>query len=238
MIDLDLRSNRLEKEQQKRKDDAKKKRLRESALRREQEKREKDLAARAAQQREEREQAEIAKALADEQERILTGGVRFLNTLQPFFIEGDDDKVTLPENCLEELSQQDALIHGALTFRLSSSSGRTTHCGVREFSAPSGKIGIPKKVADSLISGGIEPLSDLKPLSIKFVVLAKCSYAKLKPKYNRFFDVGPIKLCLEENLRFHTALSVGDELTVWYRGKHWNIDPFPTIYCNSTQSTL
>ena len=42
---------------------------------------------------------------------------------------------------------------------------------------------------------------------------------KLRPKRNDFFAVGPVKLCLEENLRTHATLTIGDIVTIWYRGK-------------------
>eukprot|EP01032_Pedospumella_encystans_P020295 gene20295-23057_t len=218
MIDLDLRSSKLEKEQQKRLDDARKKRAKEVQQQREHAKRELEMAERAAQRRAELEKEEMARQIAEDDERRITGGIRFLHSLKPYLIEGEDDKVILPEDCLTELTQQDAFGRGALTFQLvckSLTKEATTHCGVREFSAPAGTIGVPQKVIDSLDVNIAEVIS----LSIKFVLLPKCTFAKLQPKHNNFIEVGPVKMCLEENLRFHTCLTVGDQLTVWYRGK-------------------
>lgn len=216
MIDLDLRSSRLEKDQQKRLDDARKKRAKEAQQQREHIRREEEMTKRAVQRRAEQEQAEMEKQIAEEDERRITGGIRFSHQLKPYEIEGEDDKVILPEECLTELTQQDAFGRGALTFQLcfKASSNKETHCGVREFSAPAGTIGIPKKVIDSLDTD----IADISLLSIKFVLLPKCTFAKLQPKHNTFIEVGPVKQCLEENLRFHTSLTVGDQLTVWYRG--------------------
>lgn len=222
MIDLDLRSSRFDKDQQKRRDEAKRKKAKEVELQKEQARREAELAARAAQRRDELEQAEIAKQLSIDAENMLTGGVKFSHNLKPYLIEGEDDKVILPEACLTELTQQDAFGRGALSFQLShaisglmTEDNRITHCGVREFSAPEGSIGIPPKVLASITAGDI---ATLNALQIKFVLLPKCTFAKLQPKHNNFIEVGPVKQCLEENLRFHTTLSVGDQLTVWYRG--------------------
>ena len=195
MIDLDLRSSRLEKEAQKRRDDAQRKRAKEIQQQREQVKREQEMAQRAAQKRAEEEQAEMARLLAEEGERRVTGGIRFLHNLKPYAIDGEDDKVILPEDCLTELTQQDAFGRGALTFQLSLQTvakEAVTHCGVREFSAPAGTIGIPKTVIDSL---GVE-IAEMNALSIKFVLLSKCTFAKLQPKHNKFFEVGPVKLFL------------------------------------------
>ena len=220
MLDLDLRTSRLNKEQQKRRDDAKKRRERELQLQKEQTLREEELAVRLAQRKEEEEKALILKQIAENEELRITGGIRFNHYLKPYTIDGEDDKIILPEDCLTELTQQDAFTRGAMTFKLSlkgSSTEQSTHCGVREFSAPAGCIGLPPKVIASLCDTEV---NDSMVVEIKYVVLAKCTFAKLQPKQNDFIEVGPVKQCLEENLRFHTALSVGDQLTVWYRGEY------------------
>jgi len=46
---------------------------------------------------------------------------------------------------------------------------------------------------------------------------------KLQPKRNVFFEVGPVKSCLEENLRKHSTITVGDVLTVWFRGRAYQL---------------
>ena len=56
------------------------------------------------------------------------------------------------------------------------------------------------------------------PVSIKYVKLSKITYVKLQPKFNQFFKVEQVKMVLEENLKFHSTLTVGDTVTVWYRG--------------------
>ena len=78
-----------------------------------------------------------------------------------------------------------------------------------------GTIGLPPKVISSLwgdnqCSGTIE---------IKYVKLPKISYVKLEPTFNTFFKVEQVKMVLEENLKFHSTLTVGDIITVWYRGQ-------------------
>ena len=278
MLDLDIRSNRFEKEKQKRLDEAKRKRAREQRIAKEQKEREEKLAEEAFFRRKELERIEMERQLHEQEELRLTGGVSFTHILQPYKIDGEDDKVILPEDCLTELSNQDAIGKGALMFRLQilnpamvkgarikpllrsqadvtstadmditsdhnndapfeSSDGRltsmgvVTHCGVREFSSNAGSIGLPKKVLDTLFENTIsnsgshensniaeESLAVTK-IHIKYVLLPKCTFAKLQPKYHRFFDVIPVKLMLEENLRFHSTLSMGDILTVWYRGE-------------------
>lgn len=85
-----------------------------------------------------------------------------------------------------------------------------------------GCIGLSKKIVRCLT--GTDDINNLSTLSLKFVCLPKCTYVKLRPKKNIFFEVGPVKLCLEENLRKHSTLSLGDALTVWYRGKSYDLE--------------
>jgi ubiquitin fusion degradation protein 1 len=109
-----------------------------------------------------------------------------------------------------------------------------THCGIREFSAPPGSIGVPDKVIQSLLarrntwvsvpegSDESEGLSAHLPvlggLSVKYVTMPKVTYACLQPLRNAFQAVSEVKDCLEQNLRTHSSLSVGDLVTIWHRG--------------------
>lgn len=78
-----------------------------------------------------------------------------------------------------------------------------------------GTIGLPPKVIDSLWTD-----SKVKGIvSIKYVKLSKVTYVKLQPKFNTFFKVEQIKMVLEENLKFHSTLTIGDIITVWFRGE-------------------
>jgi ubiquitin fusion degradation protein 1 len=222
MIDLDKRASKFEQEQIKRREDAKRRKLQEERLQQQAKQREKELAEYAVRRREELEYAEQVRQQEEAEEMRLTGGVRFCHVLTPFEVNGDDDKVLLSEDCLTELTQQDVFEKRPALFQLqvglSSGEVRVTHCGVREFSAATGSIGLPPKVLNSL--GG--DLNNISKLQIKYVVLAKCSYAKLVPQ-ERFFEVGSVKRCLEENLQLHSTLTEGDVLTVWYRGQAYRL---------------
>jgi hypothetical protein len=78
-----------------------------------------------------------------------------------------------------------------------------------------GTIGLPSKVIDSLWTD-----SKVKGIvSIKYVKLSKVTYVKVQPKFNTFFKVEQIKMVLEENLKFHSTLTIGDIITVWFRGE-------------------
>jgi hypothetical protein len=151
-------------------------------------------------------------------------------TLRPVLIDFEDDKIILPEQALIELNQCDAMSYGVLLFEIKTMSSsvsiiqftdnirKVTHCGVREFSALPGTVGIPSKVLESL-DIDVKSLSSVS-LCVKYVRLPKITYVKFEPKMNEFFAVGPVKMCLEENLRQHSTLTVGDVLTVWYYHHH------------------
>ena len=53
---------------------------------------------------------------------------------------------------LNELDSQNAFSRGVLLFEISDEFSNSTHCGVREFSAAEGTIGLPPKVINSLLS--------------------------------------------------------------------------------------
>lgn len=77
-----------------------------------------------------------------------------------------------------------------------------------------GTIGLPPKVMSSLWDE-----NPVTSVSIKYVKLGKISYVKLQPTFNTFFKVEQVKMVLEDNLKFHSTLTLGDIITVWYRGK-------------------
>jgi hypothetical protein len=218
MFALDSGPSKYEKEQQKRREELKRRKEKEVRLQKEQAERLEKQKELAIKRREEIDAEERRQQIAEDSERALTGGIGFLRTLKPFEIDGEDDKVILPEESLNELSQKDAF-NGAMLFMLTNTS-KVSHCGVREFSAPPGTIGLPKKVIASLTD---EVVTLGTEISIKYVRLSKCTYIKLQPKLNKFFEVGPVKMCLEENLRFHSSITLGDRLTVWYRGKSYEM---------------
>ena len=154
--------SKFEKEAEKRQKAAREKQRREAAAARrqatlEREREEQGRARREAQEREreEREMRELAEARG-------TGGVRFLEQLRVLRLEGEDDRVVLPQSALETLMKQSAFDLGPICFRISLYSpsptsnssgdedpeGRVSHCGVREFTAAEGTIQIPKKVLE------------------------------------------------------------------------------------------
>ncbi|MFN9956799.1 MAG: hypothetical protein ACK55I_27170, partial [bacterium] len=148
------------------------KREREQRLKDEQLAREAEAARLAEIKRLEREERDKLKIILEQEEFELTGGVKFLQTLRPYLIDGEDDRCIIPENCLSELNSQDAFGNGAAFFLLTSSTvdrgEKKTHCGVREFTAPEGQIGLPRKTINSLFTSS-EDVSALPNVTIKYV---------------------------------------------------------------------
>ena len=268
MLDLDSRVSKFDRANAERREAAKKKREREEKSRLAHVKRERELQKLAAQRRLEQEAEEEKKREAELEEKRLTGGINFNHAFQYYEIEGEDDKVILSEDCLTQLTDQDVFGRGPLIFRLSTSSFTTgvsgadtnqiiTHAGVREFTAPAGKIGLPPKLIRCLTlpRGNNNSNHDNDIITMdendkkhmtntttnttliytKYVVLPKCSYVKIQPKLNKFFAVEPVKLMLEQNLQYHSALSIQDNLVVWYRGNSFELivaDIKPAQYCS------
>lgn len=237
-MEFTTRESKFEKEQKARREALKKKKLEEERKKRAFEARE---AEQEALRQKRREEEEVRKEEAERvrlEDEALTGGVSFIvGGLSAYPIDGEDDKVILPESCLVDLSNLDVFGKGPVQLRLSKKDGKYTHVGIREFSAPAGKIGLPEKVVFTLTGGKMkeeiyegydemdegERNSALQSslegvLSAKYVTMPKVTYAKLQPLHNSFSQVKLVKDMLEENLRFHSTLSVGDLLTVWYRG--------------------
>ncbi|KAH7282121.1 hypothetical protein KP509_35G013200 [Ceratopteris richardii] len=103
-----------------------------------------------------------------------------------------------------------------------SSEAKTTHCGVLEFTAPEGYVGLPPHVWLNLGAPDVS-LREFPRVRIRYVRLPKCHYAKLTPDSSDFVDVPNHKAVLETKLRQHATLSEGDILTVWHDGVDYNL---------------
>ena len=128
-----------------------------------------------------------------------------------------------------------------------------TYGGIVEFTAEENTVGIPKRVAESLLRGlrsdnddpRLQPtvedeettgqeITDEKakfqlpdfPINVRLVSLPKGKSTVLAPTksavVNGFSKLSDIKLVLEQSLgRTRTTLSVGDEISAWWRGKEF-----------------
>ena len=228
-MDFSLATRRLESQQKKSREDAKRK-LQIERMAKERQKVREEEAARQREEKAEREKIAAEEELQQkERELALTGGISFEQIyLATCNEELEEDKVILPESALATLSNQDAFSHGVMLFTITRLDANgvviaTTHCGVREFSAPEGTIILSRKVVDSLNCLGeedtrLDPASVDLRVRIKYVRMNKLEYVKLRPIDNRFSSIVPIKNMLTENLIKHATLTKGDVLSVWYKG--------------------
>jgi ubiquitin fusion degradation protein 1 len=215
-LDLNSRNAKWSREQNKRREQAKRKI--------ETERRKRAAAAKAREELEKRQQQRRVERIAElerqeqqalEEQRI-TGGIKYLQQLRPVATTGDGDKITLPVSALEVLNPQNALELGVFTFELSfqdqDQGSKQTHAGVLEFVAEEGTVGLPPKVAASLFRDAVQlPAS----VQVRFVRLEKGTFASLQPRGEGFGDRQiDFKHMLERSLKTHTTLTQGDVLFV------------------------
>jgi hypothetical protein len=118
-FDLDVRSKRLEKEHLKLREDAQKKKEKEKISRANLMRLDEELRELNQKRKLEAEELENDRERLEDEENQLTGGIKYNETLALVAIDGEDDKVILPESALQILSSQDAFGKGAAVFQLS-----------------------------------------------------------------------------------------------------------------------
>lgn len=222
-MDLDARGAKWKREEQRRREQAKRKLQSEQLRRAAAERARQELEAVQARRRQEQlQEAALAEERALEEQRI-TGGIKYLERLRPVPTAGDGDKIALPVSALEQLNPQNAHELGVFTFELSWSplagdaTARTTHAGVLEFVAEEGTVGLPPKVAASLFRTDDGAARHVLPetIQVKFVRLEKGKFASLQPRGDGFGEREiDFKQILERSLKAHTTLTVGDVLFV------------------------
>lgn len=123
---------------------------------------------------------------------------------------------------------------------------RTTHAGVLEFVADEGTIGLPRKVVLSLLGATAQQIplppnqdkssedqekdtakrpavEGLENVVVRYVRLAKATFARVIPETVGLSQVSELRAMLEDNMRNHATLTVGDYVSVWRRGKEFSM---------------
>eukprot|EP00397_Hematodinium_sp_SG-2012_P029289 GEMP01030921.1.p1 GENE.GEMP01030921.1~~GEMP01030921.1.p1 ORF type:complete len:509 (+),score=112.70 GEMP01030921.1:68-1594(+) len=170
------------------------------------------------------------------EEERMTMGIRYHRQLKVIPTGRPDDKVVLPPSCLEELVHQGAWDRSAvLTFRLQCSTGVITHCGVAEFTAEEGTIGVGVKV---ILSLGDEPPEDV---SVRYIVLPRFEKTKVtfQPRGAGFHANADIvnldiRKLLERTLSTHTTLTEHDTVVL----RHNNQDFYLRVAKLEPQAAL
>jgi len=152
-------------------------------------------------------------------------------------LKADTNRILLPKDALEALDSQRALdIFGSpLTFELmirtASGERRQTHCGVEEFTAEQGTVGIPPAVALSLTrEDGLDSLNGAD-VQVRLVKLPRYdkAFVAFQPRGQGFHINGEdvvnidIKSVLLRTLRDTLTLSQGDWIPIRHDGQTFEL---------------
>ena len=125
-------------------------------------------------------------------------------------------KIVLPASVLEKLTRMN--IEYPMLFKLTHcESKRFTHCGVIEFSAQEGRAYIPHWLMKML------DMVEGSSVTLEYVSLVPCTYAKFQPITNDFLDLSNPKSLLERTLRSFACLTQGDVITIHYIGNQFQL---------------
>ena len=125
-------------------------------------------------------------------------------------------KIVLPASVLEKLTRMN--IEYPMLFKLThKNSQHATHCGVIEFSAQEGRTYTPHWMMNML------GMSEGDLVSLEYVSLNPCTYAKFQPITNDFLDLSNPKSLLERTLRSFACLSLGDVITIHHIGSQFQL---------------
>eukprot|EP00793_Prasinoderma_coloniale_P000149 PRCOL_00005657-RA len=127
------------------------------------------------------------------------------------------DKIILPPSALERLASLH--IDYPMLFEVSNqAAGRSSHCGVLEFSGEEGHAYIPYWMMENLV------LSEGELVNLRSVSLPKGTFVKLQPHSKDFLDISNPKAVLETTLRNYSCLTLGDTICVHYNATKFYID--------------
>ncbi len=178
-LDFDRASSRLKKEQQARINKEKAKREADARAAAEAKRKLAEIEEQAKLKRMQQAEQEAAERERMEEEERRTGGVSWTETYVAYALEGpkdNGDRVTLPASALSGLEFKGAMENkGPMHFELTTREGGRTHCGVLEFSAEDGKIGLPSKVRSQRTRrGAVDAIFEVFPKERYMCVVCVC----------------------------------------------------------------
>jgi ubiquitin fusion degradation protein 1 len=130
-------------------------------------------------------------------------------------LEGGD-KILLPASAFEQLARLQ--ISYPMLFELRTQSGKTTHCGVLEFTAAEGNVYIPHWMMNNLL------LEEGSVLTVRNVSLPKATFVKFKPQHVDFLDISNPRAVLEKQLRHFSCVTVGDQICLPYNNRRYYLE--------------
>jgi len=132
----------------------------------------------------------------------------------------------MPPSALDQLTRLN-IVYPMLFKLTSTTSGRTTHCGVLEFVADEGKIYIPYWMMQNLTceEGGF--------IQVESASLPVATFAKFQPHSTDFLDMTNPKAVLEARLRNFACLSKDDVIAIQYNDKVYEMSVLETKPANA-----
>lgn len=129
----------------------------------------------------------------------------------------EGDKILLPTSAFEQLARLQ--IEYPMLFELKNgTSGKRTHCGVLEFTAPEGHCYLPFWMMQNLMleEGGL--------LTVQNVSLPKATFVKFQPQHTDFLQISNPRAVLERQLRTFSCVTVGDQICIPYNDRRYYLE--------------
>eukprot|EP01060_Flectonema_neradi_P017251 TRINITY_DN240_c7_g1_i1.p1 TRINITY_DN240_c7_g1~~TRINITY_DN240_c7_g1_i1.p1 ORF type:complete len:312 (+),score=67.12 TRINITY_DN240_c7_g1_i1:227-1162(+) len=126
-------------------------------------------------------------------------------------------KIILPHSCMEELAR--ITITYPMMFKITNpQNGRTSHCGVLEFTADEGRVVVPYWLMNHL--GGDEGST----LKIEDASLPRGTFIQIRPQKKAFIELSNPKAVLERRMNDFSCLTKGDTISINYLNENYLID--------------
>lgn len=125
------------------------------------------------------------------------------------------DKILLPPSAFDMLARLQ--VDYPMLFRLTGNSGRTTHCGVLEFTAEEGCAYLPFWMMQNLV------LEEGALLTVRNVSLPKANMIKLQPQSTDFLEITNPRAVLEHALRNFSCVTENDILPISHNNKVYHL---------------
>lgn len=129
----------------------------------------------------------------------------------------DGDKILLPPSALDSLARMEVAY--PMLFQLTNTStGKTTHCGVLEFSAEEGRCYLPFWMMQGLL------MEEGAMLTVKNVTLPKAKFVKFQAQNVDFLKISNPRAVLEVVFRKFTCVTTGDVICLPYAGNKYYLE--------------
>lgn len=126
-------------------------------------------------------------------------------------------KVLLPASALTQISQKN-VVWNPLLFKITTTSGRSSHCGLWEFTAAEGQVVMPRWMMSCL------GLKTGDHVQIETAALPKGGLCKLRPREFKFTELANPRVVLEFALKAFSCLSEGDSIPIQQGTETFTLD--------------